>query len=296
VTARRLDGTVIAAAIREEVALRVAGLQERGTVPGLAVVLVGEDPASAIYVRSKGKACLAAGMHSETIILPATTLEAELLAVVNRLNADPAIHGILCQLPLPPQIDPERAVRHIAAHKDVDGFHPINAGKLVLGDPTGFRPATPYGIQQMLLRAGVETSGANVVIVGRSNLVGRPLANLLSQPGAGANATVTLAHSRTRHLPALCRTADILVAAIGRPEFITADMVKPGAVVVDVGINRVEDVTQARGYRIAGDVAFAAVSEVASAITPVPGGVGPMTIAMLMVNTLQAAELAVVSP
>jgi len=207
---------------------------------------------------------------------------------VDSLNRDPRIHGILVQLPLPKHIDGDKVLRRIDPAKDVDGFHPMNVGKLIVGDPTAFKPATPYGVQQLLVRSGIETSGAHAVIVGRSNIVGRPLANLLSQDGPGGNATVTICHSRTRDLPAVTRSADILVAAIGRPEFITRDMVRPGAVVIDVGINRVADASQPKGYRLVGDVAYASVAEIAAAITPVPGGVGPMTIAMLLQNTLQA--------
>lgn len=291
-SAQLIDGTAIAQGIRIEVAKQVDGLRARGVVPGLAVVLVGEDPASQIYVRSKGKACLDAGMHSETIVMPAEASEDELLAVIDRLNADPAIHGILCQLPVPPHIHAEKVLFRIDPRKDVDGFHPLNVGKVVLGDPTGFRPATPYGVQQILLRSGIETRGAHVVIVGRSNLVGKPLANMLSRPGVGGDATVTIAHSRTRDLPGVCRAADILVVAMGRAEFIGADAVRPGATVIDVGTSRVADATRPKGFRLAGDVAFEAVREVAGAITPVPGGVGPMTIAMLLVNTVQAATLA----
>jgi methylenetetrahydrofolate dehydrogenase (NADP+)/methenyltetrahydrofolate cyclohydrolase len=235
-------------------------------------------------------------MHSEVVMLPVDTTQAELEAAIDRLNGDPTIHGILCQLPLPSQLDSGPILRRIDPAKDVDGFHPLNVGKLVLGDPAGFRPATPYGVQQLLLRSQIETRGANVVIVGRSHLVGRPLASLLSLPGPGGDATVTLAHSRTRDLPAVCRTADILVVAIGRAEFVTAPMVRPGASVIDVGTTRVLDASRPRGYRLAGDVAFAEVSEVAGAITPVPGGVGPMTIAMLLVNTVQAATLSRPTP
>jgi methylenetetrahydrofolate dehydrogenase (NADP+) / methenyltetrahydrofolate cyclohydrolase len=285
--AKILDGVALARTIRGEVAAAVA--RTGGTTkPGLAAVLVGEDPASTVYVRSKGKACEEAGMYSETIRLPKETTEAELLAVVDRLNGDPKIHGILVQLPLPKQIDSEKVLFRIDPAKDVDGFHPVNVGKLVTGDRTAFRPATPYGVQQMLIRSGVETKGAHAVIVGRSNIVGKPMANLLIQQGPGGDATVTVCHSRTRDLPAVTRSADILIAAIGKPEFVTADMVRPGAVVIDVGINRVEDPSQPRGYRLVGDVAFGPVSELASWITPVPGGVGPMTIAMLLQNTLQA--------
>lgn len=287
-SARIIDGVALAKTIRAEVAEAVGTLKGTGRRPGLAAVLVGEDPASAVYVRSKGKACEEAGMHSVTIRLPAETTEADLLATVDRLNADPEIHGILVQLPLPKHINSEKVLHRIDPAKDVDGFHPVNVGKLVTGDKTAFRPATPYGVQQMLLRSGIETKGANAVIVGRSNIVGKPMANLLIQQGPGGDATVTVCHSRTRDLPAVARTADILIAAIGKPEFVTADMVRPGAVVIDVGINRVEDTSKPKGYRLTGDVAYGPVAEIASAITPVPGGVGPMTIAMLLQNTLQA--------
>ena len=289
--ARLLDGVAIGASIRAEVAEAAAALRARGVVPGLAVVLVGENPASQVYVRSKGKACVEAGMHSETVTLPIDTPEAELLAVIDRLNADPSIHGILCQLPVPPHIDTDRVLRRIDPAKDVDGFHPMNVGKLLIGDPMAFRPATPYGIQQILIRSGIETRGAHAVIVGRSTIVGRPMASLLLHSGPGGDATVTVAHSRTRDLPAVCRTADILIVAIGRAHFIGADAVRPGATVIDVGINRIDDATRPKGYRLVGDVDFDAVVEIAGAITPVPGGVGPMTIAMLLVNTIQAATL-----
>jgi methylenetetrahydrofolate dehydrogenase (NADP+)/methenyltetrahydrofolate cyclohydrolase len=229
-------------------------------------------------------------MHSVTIRLPADTPEGELLAAVDRLNTDPEIHGILVQLPLPKHINSEKVLRRIDPGKDVDGFHPMNVGKLVIGDQTALRPATPYGVQQMLIRSGIETKGAHAVIVGRSNIVGRPMANLLIQQGPGGDATVTVCHSRTRDLPAVTRSADILIAAIGKAEFVTADMVRPGAVVIDVGINRVDDAARPKGYRLVGDVAFEQVAQVASAITPVPGGVGPMTIAMLLQNTLQAMQ------
>ena len=290
-TARILDGVAMGRAIRQEVAQDVAKLLQAGIKPGLAVVLVGEDPASQVYVRSKGKACEEAGMHSVTIRLPVETSEAELLATIDRLNADPAIHGMLVQLPLPKVMNSDRVLRRIDPRKDVDGFHPENVGKLVTGDPTAFRPATPYGVQQMLIRSGIETKGAHAVIVGRSNIVGKPMANLLIQQGPGGDATVTVCHSRTRDLPSITRQADILIAAIGKAEFVTADMVRPGAVVIDVGINRVDDATKEKGYRLCGDVAYGPVAALASAITPVPGGVGPMTIAMLLKNTLQAAEL-----
>jgi methylenetetrahydrofolate dehydrogenase (NADP+) / methenyltetrahydrofolate cyclohydrolase len=289
-TARIIDGVALAKTIRGEVAAEVAMMKGNGRKPGLAAVLVGEDPASAVYVRSKGRACEEAGMHSVTIRLPAETSEAELLATVDRLNNDSAIHGILVQLPLPKHINSEKVLQRIDPAKDVDGFHPVNVGKLVTGDKTAFRPATPYGVQQMLIREGIETKGANVVIVGRSNIVGKPMANLLIQQGPGGDATVTVCHSRTRDLPGVTRSADILIAAIGKSEFVTADMVRPGAVVIDVGINRVDDTSLPKGYRLTGDVAYGPVAEVASAITPVPGGVGPMTIAMLLKNTLQAMQ------
>jgi len=291
-TARVLDGVPIADAIRAEVAARVAEHRKRGRQPGLAVVIVGDNPASAVYVRAKGKACQEAGMYSETVRLPAETSEAELLAVVGRLNTDPKIHGFLVQLPLPKHINAERVLNRINPLKDVDGFHPANVGKVSIGDPAGLKPATPYGVQEMLLRSGLDTKGAHAVIVGRSNIVGKPMASLLIQPGRGGDATVTVCHSKSRDLPGICRTADLLIVAMGKPEFVTAEMVRPGAVVIDVGINRVDDASQPKGYRIVGDVAYGPVSEVASAITPVPGGVGRMTIAMLLQNTLQAFEQA----
>jgi methylenetetrahydrofolate dehydrogenase (NADP+) / methenyltetrahydrofolate cyclohydrolase len=292
VSAKILDGTAIAQTIRQEVAAEVSRLRSKGRKPGLAAVLVGEDPASGVYVRSKGKACEEAGMHSVTIRLPADTPEAELLDTVDHLNFDAEINGILVQLPLPKHINSEKVLRRIDPSKDVDGFHPVNVGKLVTGDKTAFRPATPYGVQQMLIRSGIETKGAHAVIVGRSNIVGKPMASLLIQQGPGGDATVTVCHSRTRELPSVTRLADILIAAIGKPEFVTADMVRPGAVVIDVGINRVDDASRPRGYRLVGDVAYDSVAQIASAITPVPGGVGPMTIAMLLQNTLQAMQQA----
>ena len=289
-TARVLDGTRLADEIRAEVAQAVAQHRRSGRQPGLAVVIVGENPASQVYVRAKGKACEEAGMHSETVRVPEQTSEADLLAIVDRLNTDPRIHGFLVQLPLPKHINAERVLNAINPRKDVDGFHPVNVGKVSIGDPTGLRPATPFGVQEMLIRSEIETRGANVVIVGRSNIVGKPMASLLIQPGRGGDATVTVCHSKSRDLPGICRSADILIVAIGKPEFVTADMVRPGAVVIDVGINRVDDASQAKGYRIVGDVAYGPVAAVAAAITPVPGGVGKMTIAMLLKNTLQAFE------
>jgi methylenetetrahydrofolate dehydrogenase (NADP+)/methenyltetrahydrofolate cyclohydrolase len=243
-------------------------------------------------VNAKGEACRQAGMHSETVRLPATVSQQELLAAVDRLNADPRIHGFLVQLPLPKGLDSEQVLHRISPEKDVDGFHPMNVGKLAVGDPSAFRPATPYGVQQLLIRSGIETKGAHAVIVGRSNIVGKPMANLLLQDGPGGNATVTVCHSRSHDLPAITRSADILVVAIGKPKFVTAGMVRAGAVVVDVGIYRVLAPDNPRGYSIVGDVDFGPVSEVASAITPVPGGVGKMTIAMLLANALQAAQIA----
>ena len=288
--AQLIDGTAIGKAMRAELAGEIEALGKKGVKPGLAVVLVGENPASQVYVRMKGKACEEAGMHSETIRLPPDTPEVELLAVVDRLNADPKIHGMLVQLPLPKHINAERVLLRIDPLKDVDGFHPVNVGKVSIGDPTGFRPATPYGVQQLLLRSGVETKGAHAVIVGRSNIVGRPMAALLLQNGPGGNATVTVCHSNTRDMPSITRQGDILIVAMGKPEFVTGPMVKPGAVVIDVGVNRVDDAAAKNGYRLVGDVRFADARAVASAITPVPGGVGPMTITMLLYNTVQAAR------
>ena len=276
--------------MRAELQGEIRTLAARGIRPGLAAVLVGNNPASATYVRMKGKACEEAGLYHETIRLPPETSEAELLTLIDRLNADPKIHGILVQLPLPKQIDSQRVLRRVAPAKDVDGFHPENVGKVSIGDPTGFRPATPYGVQQLMLRSGVDTTGRHAVIVGRSNIVGRPMAALLLQDGPGGNATVTVCHSRTREIKAFTRLADILIVAMGKPEFVTGEMIKPGAVVVDVGTNRVDDPTTKQGYRLVGDVKFAEARLVAGAITPVPGGVGPMTITMLLYNTVQAAR------
>lgn len=276
--------------MRAELAGEIAALKKKGVTPGLAVVLVGDNPASQVYVRMKGKACDDAGLYHETINLPKDTSESDLMGLLERLNANPKIHGILVQLPLPKQIDTNRALHRIDPRKDVDGFHPENVGKVAVGDPTGFRPATPYGVQQLLIRTGVETKGAHAVIVGRSNIVGRPMASLLLQDGPGGNATVTVCHSRTRHIEQHTRQADILIVAIGKPEFVSGDMVKPGAVVIDVGVNRVDDPSRKQGYRLVGDVKFNEAKQVASAITPVPGGVGPMTITMLLFNTVQAAR------
>ncbi len=285
-----IDGVSIAREIRQEVAERAAYLIERGTRPGLAVLLVGEDPASAVYVRSKGRACEEAGMHSVTIRLPATTTQEELLACVAALNIDPLIHGILVQMPLPAPLDADAVICSIDPRKDVDGFHPINVGKLLIGERDGFVPCTPAGVQQLLVRSKIETAGAECVIVGRSNIVGKPMAALLMQDAAGANGTVTVCHRHTRDLGLHTRRADVLVVAAGRVRLVTAEMIQPGAVVIDVGMNRIDDPTVPRGYRLVGDVDFETVSQVASKITPVPGGVGPMTIAMLMSNTVRAAE------
>jgi methylenetetrahydrofolate dehydrogenase (NADP+)/methenyltetrahydrofolate cyclohydrolase len=288
--ANLIDGNAIGAEMRTELGTEIAKLTKKGITPGLAVVLVGDNPASQVYVRMKGKACDDAGLYHETINLPKDTSEADLMGLLERLNANPKIHGILVQLPLPKQIDTNRALHRIDPRKDVDGFHPENVGKVTVGDPTGFRPATPYGVQQLLIRTGVETKGAHAVIVGRSNIVGRPMASLLLQDGPGGNATVTVCHSRTRHIEQHTRQADILIVAIGKPEFVSGDMVKPGAVVIDVGVNRVDDPSRKQGYRLVGDVKFDEAKQVASAITPVPGGVGPMTITMLLFNTVQAAR------
>ena len=290
-TATVIDGKQMAEEIRGEVAEETRALTERlGVVPGLAAVLVGDDPASAVYVRNKRRACDEAEMFSETFELPTETSQDELIALVQQLNADPRFHGILVQLPLPAHIEEREVILSIDPDKDVDGMHPINGGRLLEGNPR-FLPATPAGVQQMLVRSGNDPAGKHVVIVGRSNIVGKPLATLLMQKAPGANATVTVCHTGTRDLAALTQQADIVVAAIGRPRALTADMVADGAVVIDVGINRVDDATRKSGYRLVGDVDYDTVAEKASAITPVPGGVGPMTIAMLLTNTLRAARL-----
>jgi len=287
-----IDGRAIAAGLLEELRQRITALRQRGLQPGLAFVRVGEDPASKVYVGRKEKTSAELGILSETHVLPASTPEADLLALLRRLNDDPRLHGILVQAPLPKHIRSEVVYATVRPDKDVDGFHPVNMGKLMLGDPTGFKPCTPAGIQELLARCHVPTDGAEVVVLGRGNIVGKPLAALLCQKARHANATVTLCHSATRDLRAHCRRADILVAAMGVPEFVRADMVRPGAVVIDVGVNRVPDPAAKGGSRLVGDVAFAEVQPVAGRITPNPGGVGPMTIAMLMHNTVRAAELA----
>ena len=290
-TATVIDGKQMAEDIRGEVAEETRAFKERsGVTPGLAAVLVGNDPASAVYVRNKRRACDEADMFSETFELPEETPQEELISLVRELNADPRFHGILVQLPLPAHIEEREVILSINPDKEVDGMHPVNGGRLLEGSPR-FLPATPAGVQQMLVRTGNDPNGKHVVIVGRSNIVGKPLAALLVQKAAGANATVTVCHTGTRDLAALTRQGDIVVAAIGRPRALTADMVADGAVVIDVGINRVDDATRKSGYRLVGDVDYDAVAEKASAITPVPGGVGPMTIAMLLTNTLRAARL-----
>ncbi|MEN9468301.1 MAG: bifunctional methylenetetrahydrofolate dehydrogenase/methenyltetrahydrofolate cyclohydrolase FolD [Verrucomicrobiota bacterium] len=286
----RIDGAAVAAKVLVETKQRVDALRQRGIQPGLAVVLVGDDPASRAYVRSKDRKAAELGLHSVKEELPADTTQEQLLALVEKLNADPAVHGILVQSPPPPQIDEAAIVRAIDPRKDVDGFHPVNVAKLALEDPTGFVPCTPLGCIRLLQEAGIETAGKNAVVVGRSMIVGKPMALLLMKRGPGGDATVTVAHSRTKNLAAVTRAADIVVAAIGRPHFLGSDHIREGAVVIDVGINRIDDPSNPKGYRLVGDVDYDAVAERCAAITPVPGGVGPMTIAMLMSNCVTAAE------
>ena len=290
--ANLIDGRAIAEQIHAETAARVAALKARGIQPGLVFVRVGEDPASKVYVGMKGKTCARLGLASDTQVFPEATTETELLALLARLNADPKVHGILVQAPLPPHIRAEIIYSSVRPEKDVDGFHPTNVGKLMLGDTTGFRPCTPAGVQELLIRSGVPTEGAEVVILGRGEIVGKPMAAILCQKAKHANSTVTICHSRTRDLSSHCRRADILIAAMGVAEFVKADMVKPGAVVIDVGVNRVADPAAKDGTKLVGDVAFAEVQPMAGKITPNPGGVGPMTIALLMANTVRAAEMA----
>jgi methylenetetrahydrofolate dehydrogenase (NADP+)/methenyltetrahydrofolate cyclohydrolase len=284
-----IDGKAIAAQVRSEVRADSDRLnREVGLKPGLAFILVGEDPASQVYVRSKGKACAEMGFHSVTHRLGAGVEQVELLQLIRSCNGDPSIHGILVQLPLPPHIDEQTIIEAIDYRKDVDGFHPVNVGRLVVG-LDALRPCTPAGIQELLVRSGHDPSGKHVVVLGRSNIVGKPVLNILLQKQRGANAVVTVVHTGAGDIASYTREADILIAALGKPEIVRGEMLKPGCVVVDVGINRVEDRTTRTGYRIVGDVHFASASGVAAAITPVPGGVGPMTIAMLMKNTLRAA-------
>ncbi|MDR3075323.1 MAG: bifunctional methylenetetrahydrofolate dehydrogenase/methenyltetrahydrofolate cyclohydrolase FolD [Candidatus Methanoplasma sp.] len=287
-------GKDISNSIYSELSVRIQTLKNGGTVPGLAVVLVGNDPASEVYVRMKGRKCEELGMHSVTVILPEETTQEGLLEKVRELNGDRAVHGFLIQLPLPPHIDEKIIINAIDPRKDVDCFHPVNVGKMLIGEPD-FLPATPAGVQQMLVRSGVDTDGKHVVVVGRSNIVGKPMAAMMMQRGIGADSTVTVVHSRTKDLPSITKQADILIVAMGRPNFITADMVKEGAVVIDVGTNRIDDPDSPKGSKLVGDVDFDSVKGKTSAISPVPGGVGPMTICMLMANTVAAAERAAVS-
>jgi len=288
--AKLIDGKAIAAKIHEESRAAVEQLKARGVTPGLAVVLVGDDPASRAYVRSKAKTCVELGLHSVKHELPHETSQETLVALVEKLNADPAIHGILVQSPPPKHIDERAVIETIDPRKDVDGFHPVNVAKLALGDADGFVPCTPLGCQRLLIESGIDLAGARVVVLGRSMIVGKPLALLLMRRGRGGDATVTVAHSRTKNLAEVCRSADILIAAIGQREFVKAEHVRDGAVVIDVGINRKDDPSDKRGYRLVGDVDFESVAPKCSAITPVPGGVGPMTIAMLIANTIDACR------
>ena len=288
-----VDGRAIAAQIQAELTVRVVALKSRGVIPGLAFVRVGEDPASKVYVGRKEKACAELGIVSETHVLPADTSETDLLALIGKLNAATHLHGILVQAPLPKQIRESVVFSTVLPTKDVDGFHPVNVGKLMLGDETGFKPCTPAGVVELLIRSGVKTEGAEVVILGRGNIVGKPMAAMLCQKGRAANSTVTICHSATRDIKAHCLRADIIVAAMGVPEFLKADMVKPGVVVMDVGVNRVPDATSKTGTKLVGDVDYKNILPIASKITPNPGGVGPMTIAMLLQNTVRAAEQAV---
>jgi methylenetetrahydrofolate dehydrogenase (NADP+)/methenyltetrahydrofolate cyclohydrolase len=286
-----IDGRAVAARINEETREQITRLKKQGITPGLAVVLVGENPASVVYVRNKDRTSQELGLHSRKIELPASTTQAELQQVIHELNGDPGVHGILVQSPLPAHLDEALVVRTIDPAKDVDGFHPVNVGKLAMGDPTALVPCTPLGCQRLLLESHTPTAGAHAVIVGRSMIVGKPLALLLMQKGRGGDATVTVTHSRSRDLAAITRQADILIAAIGQPQFVRAEHVREGATVIDVGINRVADAARPGGFRLVGDVAFEEVAAKAGAITPVPRGVGPMTIAMLMSNTLRACAM-----
>jgi methylenetetrahydrofolate dehydrogenase (NADP+)/methenyltetrahydrofolate cyclohydrolase len=285
-----ISGNEVAKVIRSELKEEISRMKSSGITPGLVVILVGEDPASQVYVRKKGEACQELGIHSETVRLPATATEEELLECIDKYNSDPKFDGILVQLPLPKQISEGKVLMRLDPGKDVDGFHPVNVGKMVVGAES-YLPCTPAGIQELLVRSGNEPKGKHVVVVGRSNIVGKPIANILVQKAPGADATVTVCHSRTTDLPGITRQADILIAAIGVPKFVKADMVKDGVVVVDVGVNRIDDPSTKSGTRLVGDVDFEPVKEKAKAITPVPGGVGPMTITMLMKNTVQAAKV-----
>lgn len=288
--AKIIDGNKVAKEMQAEMVGEVKALKDQGITPGLSVVLVGEDPASKVYVRNKTRTCKKLGIHSEQYKLDASTPEQELLDLVDKLNNDDSVHGILVQMPLPKHIDEGKVINAIAPTKDVDGFHPVNVGKMVVGEP-GFLPCTPHGVQQLLIREGIEISGKHVVVVGRSNIVGKPVANILLQKKDGANATVTVCHTGTQDIASHTRQADIIIAAAGRPDTITADMIQEGVVVIDVGVNRVDDPSSDRGYKLVGDVDFEGVAEKASAISPVPGGVGPMTITMLMHNTITSARM-----
>jgi len=288
-----IDGRAIAEQIHAETTQRILALKSRGMQAGLAFVRVGEDPASRVYVGMKEKTSERLGIKSTTTVLPEATTQAELLALITKLNADPGVHGILVQAPLPAHIDQATIFAAVSPAKDVDGFHPVNVGKLMLGDTTGFAPCTPAGVHELLIRSGVKIAGAEVVVLGRGNIVGKPMTAILCQKAKHADATVTLVHSRTRDVAAHCRRADIIVAAMGVAHFVKADMVRPGAVVMDVGVNRIPDATAKNGSRLVGDVDFAAVQPLAGLITPNPGGIGPMTIAMLMRNPVKAAEVAV---
>ncbi len=288
--AKIIDGKLISSEIRGELKSEVEQLKKNGITPGLGVVLVGEDPASRSYVTAKEKACDDLGIYSDNRHIPAETTEEELLALIDTMNGDPKIDGILVQLPLPKHIDADKVIMRISPDKDVDGFHPQSIGKMIMGKDT-FLPCTPHGVVKLLNYSGVQIEGAHVVVVGRSNIVGKPVANLLLDKSKNGNATVTVCHSRTKNIAEMTRQADILIAAIGKPQFIKADMVKEGVVIIDVGVNRIEDSTRKRGYRLVGDVDFEAIKEKASLITPVPGGVGPMTITMLMFNTVLSAKL-----
>ncbi len=288
-SAKIIDGKLISTEIREELAAEVEKLKKDGITPGLGVILVGEDPASKSYVTAKEKACDSLGIYSDNRHIPGDTTEEELLAMIDEMNNDPKIDGILVQLPLPDHIDPDKVIMRISPEKDVDGFHPQSIGKMIMGKDT-FLPCTPHGVVKLLNYSGIQIEGAHVVVVGRSNIVGKPVANLLLDKSKNGNATVTVCHSRTKNIADLTRQADILIAAIGKPRFITEDMVKDGAVIIDVGVNRVEDKTKKKGFRLVGDVDFDAIKEKASYITPVPGGVGPMTITMLMFNTVLSAK------
>ncbi len=289
-TATIISGDEIAGAIRKEIKAEVNRLKAKGVVPGLVVIIVGENPASQVYVRKKGEACNDMGIRSETIRLPESTSEEELLGMVDKYNKDPKFDGVLVQVPLPKHISEERVLLRIDPGKDVDGFHPMNVGKMVVGADC-YLPCTPHGVQELLVRSGNDPAGKHVVVLGRSNIVGKPVSCILIQKAKGADATVTTCHSRTKNIPEITRQADILIAAIGRPKFVKADMVKEGVVVIDVGVNRIPDATKKSGTRLVGDVDFEEVSKKAKAITPVPGGVGPMTITMLMQNTVHACKV-----